>query len=101
MNDDHLATGCPKFAISYSAEEIIDVIDVVPIGFCYGSHGSVSPEYTENAFSFSNYPLSAGITCSKVCSAFLWGLGSAITLNIKYKLLKVKTNGSKGNAIER
>ena len=26
----HLPTGCPKFAMSYSAEEIVDVRDHVP-----------------------------------------------------------------------
>lgn len=46
--NDHLPTGCPKFAMSYSAEEIIDVRDVVPKDgpavFVIGAmaHGSVS-----------------------------------------------------------
>ncbi|CAG5115756.1 unnamed protein product [Candidula unifasciata] len=79
---DHLTTGCPKFAMSYSADKVIDVRDVVPrhgpAVFVIGAmaHGSVSPDYTERSFSISNYPLSAAITCSKVCSAFeeVWGV---------------------------
>ncbi|KAH9515083.1 18S rRNA pseudouridine methyltransferase [Bulinus truncatus] len=79
---DHLPTGCPKYAMSYSASEIIDVRDYVPKDgpavFVIGAmaHGSVSPDYTEKSFSISNYPLSAAITCSKVCNAFeeIWGV---------------------------
>lgn len=45
---DHLPTGCPKYAMSYSAEEIVDVRDYVPKDgpavFVIGAmaHGSVS-----------------------------------------------------------
>lgn len=45
---DHLPTGCPKYAMSYSAEEVIDVRDYVPKDgpavFVIGAmaHGSVS-----------------------------------------------------------
>ncbi|RUS79770.1 hypothetical protein EGW08_012486 [Elysia chlorotica] len=80
--NDHLPTGCLKVAMSYSADKIIDVRDIVPKDkpavFVIGAmaHGSVNPDYTEASYSISNYPLSAAITCSKVCSAFeeVWGI---------------------------
>ncbi|KAL3204063.1 hypothetical protein MRX96_041391 [Rhipicephalus microplus] len=36
----------------------------------------VDPDYTEGSFSISQYPLSAALTCSKLCSAFeeAWGV---------------------------
>ncbi|GFO32722.1 ribosomal RNA small subunit methyltransferase nep1-like [Plakobranchus ocellatus] len=79
---DHLPTGCLKVAMSYNADKIIDVRDVAPkekpAVFVIGAmaHGSVNPDYTEASYSISNYPLSAAITCSKVCSAFeeVWGI---------------------------
>lgn len=36
----------------------------------------VDPEYTEKAISVSSYPLSAALTCAKLCNAFeeVWGI---------------------------
>lgn len=36
----------------------------------------VKTDYTEETFSISNYPLSAAVTCSKLCTAFeeVWGI---------------------------
>jgi len=40
------------------------------------AHGVLKTDYTEELFSISNYPLSAAIACSKLCSAFeeVWGV---------------------------
>lgn len=40
------------------------------------AHGVLKTDYTEGLFSISNYPLSAAIACSKLCSAFeeVWGV---------------------------
>ena len=36
----------------------------------------VEVDYTEETFSISNYPLSAALTCAKICSSFeeVWGV---------------------------
>lgn len=36
----------------------------------------VNVDYTEKTVSISNYPLSAALTCAKICSAFeeVWGV---------------------------
>lgn len=36
----------------------------------------VNVDYTEQTVSISNYPLSAALTCAKICSAFeeVWGV---------------------------
>lgn len=36
----------------------------------------VNVDYTEKTVSISNYPLSAALTCAKMCSAFeeVWGV---------------------------
>merc|ERR1719483_740793 len=78
----HLPTGCPKIAMSFSSEGIIDVKDHVPKDgpavFVIGAmaHGAIDPDYTDASYSISNYPLSAAITCAKVCNAFeeVWGI---------------------------
>ena len=38
--------------------------------------GAIVTDYTEENTSISNYPLSAALTCSKVCDAFeqAWGI---------------------------
>lgn len=43
-----------------------------PIALVIGAfaHGNVNTDYTEGAFSISNYPLSAALACTKLCSAF-------------------------------
>ena len=36
----------------------------------------IDPDYTEETYSISNYPLSAALTCAKLCTAFeeKWGV---------------------------
>ena len=34
------------------------------------AHGSVNVDYTEENVGISHYPLSAALTCSKLCDAF-------------------------------
>ncbi len=38
--------------------------------------GSVNVDYTEDTYCIGNYPLSAALACTKVCSAFeeAWGV---------------------------
>ncbi|XP_037933606.1 ribosomal RNA small subunit methyltransferase NEP1 [Teleopsis dalmanni] len=79
---DHLPVGCKKYAMSFSGELIKNCRDLVPnnepIVLVIGgfAHGVLNCDYTEGLFSISNYPLSAAITCSKVCNAFeeVWGI---------------------------
>ncbi|XP_030043326.1 ribosomal RNA small subunit methyltransferase NEP1 [Microcaecilia unicolor] len=79
---DHLPVGCMKIGTSFSCESVTDVRDLVPatdpIVFVVGAfaHGSVNVDYTEKMISISNYPLSAALTCAKLCSAVeeVWGV---------------------------
>jgi len=74
---DHLPTGCTKLCSSFSADELVTDIKTLapekdPIVFVVGAmaHGRVDTDYTEKDVSFSSYPLSAALTCAKLCSAF-------------------------------
>ncbi|KAI5618170.1 ribosomal RNA small subunit methyltransferase NEP1, partial [Silurus asotus] len=79
---DHLPAGCPRYAMSFKAGDAVcprtlipkDGPAVVVIGAF--AHGKVNVDYTEKEVSISNYPLSAALTCSKICSAFeeVWGV---------------------------
>ena len=100
---DHLPTGCLKIGTSYHSKEMVDVRKMVksePIVFVVGAmaHGKVNlieksiysfflmlslnhavqveVDYVEKEVSISGYPLSAAITCSKLCCAFeeAWGI---------------------------
>ncbi|KAG0412541.1 hypothetical protein HPB47_010339 [Ixodes persulcatus] len=80
---DWLPVGCKKVMMSLHAEKLIRPRDLVPetnepITVVVGAmaHGSVNPDYVEDSFSISQYPLSAALTCSKLCSAFeeAWGV---------------------------
>ncbi|XP_075232736.1 ribosomal RNA small subunit methyltransferase NEP1 isoform X2 [Lycorma delicatula] len=55
---DYLPAGCKKYATSFSSTNV------------------VLPDYTEETISISNYPLSAALTCTKLCSAFeeMWSI---------------------------
>jgi len=75
--------GCKKILMSYSADGIKRPSTLVPeteepICIVVGAiaKGSISTEYTEENISISNYPLSAALTCSKICDAFeqAWGV---------------------------
>ncbi|GBN53941.1 Ribosomal RNA small subunit methyltransferase NEP1 [Araneus ventricosus] len=79
---DHLPVGCKKLCTSYSAKKIVNPRELVPqdepIVIVVGAmaHGQVNADYTEETVSISGYPLSAALTCSKLCSAFeeVWGI---------------------------
>ncbi|XP_011211859.1 ribosomal RNA small subunit methyltransferase NEP1 [Bactrocera dorsalis] len=91
---DHLPVGCKKYAMSFSGKLVANCRDLVPrvqengenteelaeepIALIVGAfaHGVLNPDYSEGLFSISNYPLSAAIACSKLCSAFeeVWGV---------------------------
>ena len=40
------------------------------------AHGPIEVDYTEETISISEYPLSAALACTKICSAFedAWGI---------------------------
>ncbi|KAM4636807.1 ribosomal RNA small subunit methyltransferase NEP1 [Discoglossus pictus] len=79
---DHLPVGCLKISTSFTGESVPCVRDLVPsqepVLFIVGAfaHGSVSVDYSERCVSISQYPLSAALTCAKVCTAFeeVWGV---------------------------
>uniref|UniRef100_UPI00398F86D8 ribosomal RNA small subunit methyltransferase NEP1 n=1 Tax=Pristiophorus japonicus TaxID=55135 RepID=UPI00398F86D8 len=79
---DHLPVGCPKIGMTFHTDEVVSLSDLVPqedsAVFVVGAfaHGSINVDYTERRVSISNYPLSAALTCSKICTAFegAWGV---------------------------
>ncbi|XP_053680826.1 ribosomal RNA small subunit methyltransferase NEP1 [Anopheles nili] len=80
---NHLPVGCRKLAMSYSAKEVKNAKELVPavdepLAVVVGAfaHGNLNLDYTEDTISISNYPLSAALTCTKLCSAFeeVWGI---------------------------
>ncbi|KAF2904807.1 hypothetical protein ILUMI_01372 [Ignelater luminosus] len=80
---DHLPVGVKKIATSFSSKQLTKCSDLVPntedpIVIVVGAmaHGSLNLDYTEETVSISNYPLSAALTCTKLCSAFeeTWGV---------------------------
>ncbi|KAK6477347.1 ribosomal RNA small subunit methyltransferase NEP1 [Huso huso] len=81
---DHLPAGCVKIGTSFTAKGVGPVAprDLVPESepavLVVGAfaHGAINVDYTEKTVSISNYPLSAALTCSKLCTAFeeVWGV---------------------------
>ncbi|XP_035892193.1 ribosomal RNA small subunit methyltransferase NEP1 [Anopheles stephensi] len=80
---NHLPVGCRKLAMSFSATQVQNARELVPeknepIALVIGAfaHGNLNLDYTEGSVSISNYPLSAALTCTKICSAFeeAWGI---------------------------
>lgn len=79
---DHLPVGCKKYATSFSAKRVVRPKDIVsldePVVVVIGAmaHGKVNVDYTEEEISISEYPLSAALACTKICSAFeeSWGV---------------------------
>lgn len=74
---DHLPVGVKKVGTSFAAKEVKNCRELVPkeeepIAFVIGAlaRGSVNVDYVEDNVSISNYPLSAALTCTKLCSAF-------------------------------
>ncbi|XP_059487320.1 ribosomal RNA small subunit methyltransferase NEP1-like isoform X2 [Neocloeon triangulifer] len=80
--ESHLPVGCRKLLMSFSANQIKHPRELVPteepIAIVVGAmaNGKVTTSYTEEDISISNYPLSAALTCTKLCSAFeeTWGV---------------------------
>ncbi|XP_067120610.1 ribosomal RNA small subunit methyltransferase NEP1 [Centruroides vittatus] len=79
---DHLPVGCRKVGTSFHSDKLIHPKELVPenapIVLVVGAmaHGQVKVGYVEETVSFSDYPLSAALTCSKLCCAFedAWGI---------------------------
>lgn len=79
---NYFPPGSRKICMSFGASEIISPKKLAPtnepmvcvIGAM--AHGSVDVDYTDEDFSISNYPLSAALTCTKLCSGFeeKWGV---------------------------
>ncbi|KAJ1122365.1 hypothetical protein NDU88_000855 [Pleurodeles waltl] len=73
---DHFPVGCLKIGTSFSSQQVVNIRDLVPeaepVVFVVGAfaHGAVNVAYTEKTVSISNYPLSAALTCAKLCTAF-------------------------------
>lgn len=79
---EHFPVGVKKILMSFSASEqnLVNVTEFVrdqfdenqSVVFVIGAmaKGSVQIDYHEQTASISSYPLSAALTCSKVCSAF-------------------------------
>lgn len=69
--------------MSFSSKVVKNCRELVPKGdeavtLVVGAfaHGNLEIDYTEEDISISNYPLSAALTCAKLCSAFeeVWGI---------------------------
>ncbi|CAG9772951.1 unnamed protein product [Ceutorhynchus assimilis] len=80
---DHLPVGVRKIAMSFSSKIVKNCKELVPNGeepivMVIGAfaRGSLNVDYAEDNISISNYPLSAALTCTKLCSAFeeVWGI---------------------------
>lgn len=79
---NHLPVGCKKLVTSYKATKCVPARELVPseepIVIVIGAmaHGKVEVSYGEEDIAISEYPLSAALTCAKVCSGFeeMWGI---------------------------
>lgn len=80
---DHFPPGCRKLCSSFKAQRCVNAKELVPKDEANGSadepiviavgamaHGSLNLAYTEEDVAISGYPLSAALTCAKLCSAF-------------------------------
>ncbi|PIK50920.1 putative ribosomal RNA small subunit methyltransferase NEP1 [Apostichopus japonicus] len=78
----HLPLGCKKYCTSFAAKRCVNPRElaatnktvVVVVGAM--AHGKLDLDYTEEEVAISQYPLSAALTCAKVCSGFeeSWGV---------------------------
>ncbi|PZC79793.1 hypothetical protein B5X24_HaOG215782 [Helicoverpa armigera] len=72
----HLPVGVRKVTMSFSSKVVKNCRELVPkdepIVMVIGAmaHGKVEVDYSEDVISISNYPLSAALTCAKLCTAF-------------------------------
>lgn len=86
---DHFPVGCRRISTSFAVTDtrLVNIREYVneqfnnpdqSIVFVIGAmaKGSVNIDYQEDTISISSYPLSAALTCSKVCAAFeeKWGV---------------------------
>jgi len=80
---EHLPVGCKKICLSFSADGASKASEIVPetdepICLVIGAiaKGAIKVDYTEKDVCIGNYPLSAALTCAKICSAFeeAWGI---------------------------
>ncbi|XP_059607367.1 ribosomal RNA small subunit methyltransferase NEP1 [Phlebotomus argentipes] len=73
---NHLPAGCKKLTMSFTGDLVSNCRELVPkdqpIVVVIGAfaHGNVDVDYTEASVSISKFPLSAALTCTKLCSAF-------------------------------
>jgi len=80
---DHFPPGVRKLCTSFKAQRCVNARELVPkpeetggeappIVIVVGAmaHGSLNLAYTEEDVAVSGYPLSAALTCAKLCSAF-------------------------------
>lgn len=76
----YLPVGCPKYGTSSKAKRIIRPSELVPpedkpykqVAVVIGAmaHESCAPDYVDETFSISKYPLSAALVCAKITGAF-------------------------------
>lgn len=83
--EDHLPVGCKRVCMSYSADKATSAAEFAksvpkdePVCVVIGAiaKGNIDVSYTEEDVRIGNFPLSAALTCTKLCSAFedLWGV---------------------------
>lgn len=79
----HLPVGCKKVCMTFKAAKLVAPRELVPVddsplAVVVGSmaQGRVDVDYSEEDIAISQYPLSAALTCTKICSAFeeAWGI---------------------------
>uniref|UniRef100_A0A0K8TM91 18S rRNA (pseudouridine-N1)-methyltransferase n=1 Tax=Tabanus bromius TaxID=304241 RepID=A0A0K8TM91_TABBR len=79
---NHLPAGTKKYSTSFSGKLVKNCRELVPedgpIAIVIGAfaHGSVNVDYIEGTISLSNWPMSAALTATKLCTAFeeVWGV---------------------------
>jgi rRNA small subunit pseudouridine methyltransferase Nep1 len=83
---EHFPTNCKKICLSYDADVVHlptwthtlpkDQSVVVAIGALAHGADTFADAYVDEKISISEYPLSASVTCGKICCAFedLWGI---------------------------
>jgi len=82
---DYFPTNCKKIGAAYESTKLVDIEDYVkvnfkdePVVFVIGAfaHGDFAVDYLDEKISYSSYPLSASVACSKVAIAFErhWGV---------------------------
>jgi len=83
--EDHLPVGCKRICMSYAADKVTSAREFVesvpkdePVCVVIGAiaKGNINVSYTEEDVRIGNFPLSAALTCTKLCSAFeeSWGV---------------------------